>query len=331
MNKVLHQYDNGNYTVVVYTDGTKERWSKDDDLRPQFPETMDVKITNYCAAGCAWCHEKSTTNENSYPDLSATFDLISQLPAGCEIAVGGGDPLTHPDLHDFCRGLTDKGIIMNLTVNELNIKDRNFAVLSERLVDAGFKGVGLSYHNGRFLPECVNENHVIHLIIGLHSPQLVQRLSELGYKKILLLGYKTFGRGIEFVYDKNQLIVNNNIESWKQYFNDPTSNLHGVQFSFDNLAVEQINPKTFMAPKDYDKHYLGEDGLFSMYLDGNLNQFARCSFSPLKKDYWTDIREMFQYIRSDVIDPLTTDISEFVSYPKNVYNKIIEIKQSTQS
>ena len=51
---LLHEYINGNYTIKLYDDGTKER-IYDSDPCPIFPESMDVKITDYCDANCQFC------------------------------------------------------------------------------------------------------------------------------------------------------------------------------------------------------------------------------------------------------------------------------------
>lgn len=56
---LLHLYQNGNYDVKIYSDGTKVRTTEDDEFIAQFPENIDCKITNKCDMGCAFCHENS--------------------------------------------------------------------------------------------------------------------------------------------------------------------------------------------------------------------------------------------------------------------------------
>ncbi len=48
MKKLLSKYRNGNYNVAIFDDGTKIRYNNLDCLVPEFPESMDVKISNYC-------------------------------------------------------------------------------------------------------------------------------------------------------------------------------------------------------------------------------------------------------------------------------------------
>ena len=53
-------YPNGNYHVEIFEDGTKIRENNLDFFEAQFPENIDLKITNYCDVNCAFCHEDST-------------------------------------------------------------------------------------------------------------------------------------------------------------------------------------------------------------------------------------------------------------------------------
>lgn len=90
--QVLHTYQNGQTTTTLYSDGTKER-DISNGTNSEFPESMDVKITNFCeGANCAWCHEKSSVR-GKHGELQPTIDLIKQLPAGVEIACLVGDTM----------------------------------------------------------------------------------------------------------------------------------------------------------------------------------------------------------------------------------------------
>ena len=59
---VLNTYKNGNYIVRIYEDGSKVRLTLDDDFNASFPESIDIKITNYCDNNCPMCHENSSIN-----------------------------------------------------------------------------------------------------------------------------------------------------------------------------------------------------------------------------------------------------------------------------
>src|ERR1035437_2383469 len=95
----IASYKNGNTIVTIFNDGTKIREYND---IPEIihPESIDIKITNYCDMGCFYCHESSTTN-GVHADLDKLLKVINELPAGVELAIGGGNPLSHPNLVDF--------------------------------------------------------------------------------------------------------------------------------------------------------------------------------------------------------------------------------------
>ena len=55
------RYKNGNYFITIdKKTGTKIRQNDLDYFEAEFPESMDIKITNCCDLGCPMCHENST-------------------------------------------------------------------------------------------------------------------------------------------------------------------------------------------------------------------------------------------------------------------------------
>jgi len=95
--KQLYNYTNGNYLVSIYEDGTKTRQNSVDFFEPEYPESLDVKITDMCDLGCPWCHESSTP-EGKHCDADILLARLSRLPNGVEIAIGGGNPFEHSEL-----------------------------------------------------------------------------------------------------------------------------------------------------------------------------------------------------------------------------------------
>ena len=52
---IIGRYKNGNYQVTIFSDGTKIRETDDDKFIPAFSESCDLKITDKCDGGCAFC------------------------------------------------------------------------------------------------------------------------------------------------------------------------------------------------------------------------------------------------------------------------------------
>ena len=290
---LLHCYHNGNYSVRIYSDGSKIRFTQEEEFLPKFPESIDLKITNYCDLGCQMCHEKSSIS-GKHANLDTPF--LTTLKNGTELAIGGGNPLSHPDLKAFLMRMKKQGIICNLTVNAKHFVD-NQEMLVDLLQNKLIYGLGISVVNDEFLREVIVfakkfPNTVLHLIAGIIDDDLLNKLKNHGLK-ILILGYKRLGRGIDyysnFVNDKIN-ILKTNILSLQNHFQ---------VIAFDNLAIEQLELKKQLDNEIFETLYMGDDGMFTMYIDLVEGKFAKSSTSLIRYDLEDKIVEMFNKIRQE--------------------------------
>jgi hypothetical protein len=80
MRRLIAFYENGNYTVRLFDDGTKVKRTDGDFFAAEFPDSIDLKITDYCDLGCPMCHERSST-DGKMGALSASFlEKLSKAP-----------------------------------------------------------------------------------------------------------------------------------------------------------------------------------------------------------------------------------------------------------
>jgi organic radical activating enzyme len=284
----LASYRNGGYLVSVLSDGTKIREELDGTLPPVLPEQMDLKITDWCDAGCAWCHEKSTT-KGAHADIDATLEVLKALPKGAEIAIGGGDPLSHPEFERFVTAIAAQGLIPSVTVNGLHF-ERHRATL-ERLTSEGkLYGVGFSYADR--LPDWDYEHLVVHLIAGVHHPKVLDEAAR--RYKVLLLGYKQHGRGKK-LFQIRRKEVEDTLASWYRELFIVGKKHH---LSFDNLAIEQLKPQRLFAnPETFQEAYMGAEGAWSMYLDAVTQTYGLSSYSD-DRHAWTNMKDMFATVRA---------------------------------
>ena len=56
----------------------KIRKTMDDDFIPIFPESIDIKITNYCENNCPMCHESSNIN-GTHANLNHPFLTVISI------------------------------------------------------------------------------------------------------------------------------------------------------------------------------------------------------------------------------------------------------------
>lgn len=275
----LAKYQNGNTVVTIMDDGTKIR-EYEGLAETIHPESIDVKITDYCDMGCAYCHESSTT-KGVHGDLNTLHEVLSELPAGVELAIGGGNPLSHPNLVEFLQALKRKGIIANLTVNQGHLK--TFQDMITYLIKDGLvKGVGISITSNNFnyiKPLLgITDNIVYHIIAGVNKVDVIDKLIGLGNCKVLILGYKFFGFGVDF-HSKD---VDIELKRW--YKKLPTF-IGKCTLSFDNLAIEQLKVKRLFTHEGWEKFYMGDDFTFTMYIDAVKQEYAPTSRSNKRKSF----------------------------------------------
>lgn len=297
--KILGSYKNNDYTCTMFSDGTKIRWNDKDSFNPIKPESIDLKITNRCNMECGMCHENSTPDGEHGDILNLPF--IDTMFPYSEVAIGGGNPLTHPDLIEFLEHLKERKIIASMTVNQVHFM-HNIDLLKELTDKKLIYGLGISYIGGRH-ENCINAikqfpNAVVHVINGIVHMDSLEALAH-NNLKILILGYKEFRRGKALYYE-----CGSEIDSLKYQFYDMLPKIVNDGWfkciSFDNLAIKQLEPKRLMSEEDYKEFYMGDDGAFTCYIDAVNRQFAKSSVSTERYDLMDDIADMFKVIKDGV-------------------------------
>lgn len=293
--KEIINYQNGNVKVQLFEDGT--RIMEFDETKPvvfDYPNSMDIKITNQCVGipskygmgdfkPCAFCHEKSHFH-GKHADINALIEVLDVLPGGQEMAVGGGNPLSHPDLPLLLQFCQTKKIFPSLTVNFHHLHGSNAVELKRYMEEKLIYGLGVSIPI-EGIDKCSAdeeyflkyEHTVAHLIIGLHTPEIITQLRDrFGLRKFLLLGYKEFGRGLDY-YKSYSEDIKNNIVEWDRNIIKIVSYTNVI--SFDNLSIEQLDMENKIPPKYWEENYQGDDFSHTMYIDAIEQKFAPTSRS----------------------------------------------------
>lgn len=169
-------YQNGNYTVYINTtNGTKIRKNDLDYFEPEWPESADIKITNKCSHMCSCCHENSTPDGKHADILNAKF--IETLHPYMELAIGGGNPLEHPDLEAFLYKCKDLKLIPSMTVHQGDFMENLdlFRRYRDEKLLYGI-GVSVSYVTDELI-EALQEfpNAVCHIIAGIATETVVKK------------------------------------------------------------------------------------------------------------------------------------------------------------
>lgn len=286
--KLLGKVHNGNYDIYMFDNGTKIRKNNLNFFKPEKPESMDLKITNKCDKGCPFCHEASVSNGENGDIMNMKF--IDTLLPFTELAIGGGNPLEHPDLIPFLKKCKALKLIPNMTVNQVHFM-KNFEDIKKMIDEHLIYGLGVSLVTitDEFLEKVKQiPNAVIHMINGVHTIDDFRKLYD-KQLKILILGYKEFRRGktyyneeVEFEKERNYVFLPEIVEHFKVV-------------SFDNLSLEQLKVKDMLSKKDWDTLYMGGDGQFTMFVDAVTKTFSKSSTTPVeeRKPMTDDIKDMF--------------------------------------
>lgn len=293
--KLLAKYQNGNYSVRLFDDGTKIRMNNLDNLTPAFAESMDVTITERCNGACRYCYLGCTEN-GKHADL--TNPIFDTVHAGTEMAINAND-MTHPGLKDFLIKMKDKGVIVNLTINQKHLYN-NLETLIDWQNNNLIHGIGVSLtdsSDSRLIPAIKQlKNVVMHVIDGCFTETDLNRLADNNIN-LLILGYKIKGRGVEH-YNKHKDEIDTNIKYLSEHLLDYKNRYNGL--AFDNLSTEHLDLKSKVSKDVWDAYYMGAEGSYTFFISLVDNTYAISSMElenifPIKENDTLDT--MFAHIR----------------------------------
>lgn len=183
--------------------GLKVRFGPASYTKASAPELVDIKITDYCPYGCAFCYQDST-KAGAHGDLDQIKRIIDRLAEldVFEIAIGGGEPVLHPEFPEIVRYAHERGITPNVTVFGVEWLEKPAIV---EAVKSFVGGVGVSVHRSADLSKVARIKDAIgyrHYVVAQHvvgsDPGLLELARAVAQEwggKLLLLGYKSVGRG----------------------------------------------------------------------------------------------------------------------------------------
>lgn len=274
------------YNFVGDTEnGVTMRWGTSanvNPLRAPWPELVDISISNHCSKNCGFCYRDSAP-DGSFMTLEQYEFMLERLNnrrwgTVFQVALGGGEPLEHPEFVSIIRRTRAAGIIPNFTTNGEYI-DRSMvdairgyvgavAVSVSRMDGLDTMGIGLLANAG------IRTN--IHYIIddrsiGEASDILKGRFNDMlvGVNGVVFLTYKPAGRGSE----ERCLTMDSRLE---RFVSLTGSEACVSRVGFDACFVPLLLSRGAVNPDYVDSC---ECGFFSVYIDEKLN-VKPCSFAP---------------------------------------------------
>jgi hypothetical protein len=295
-----HFYKNGNYQVMIDdVTGTKVRDSGEaNEFLAEFPESIDLNITDACSVGCSFCY-RSCVPTGKHATVDDVRKIIETMVPWTEVALGGGSPIEHPQIEDILNECSDNELIANMTVHSTHFMEY-FEKLYKWNKDRKLYGIGCSIN--RFDPLVARHaklipTTVLHTIAGVISPEDLDLYLSEGLR-VLILGYKNMGRAeTESLpnLDKTKEIVEKHVKGKGD---------RGGVISFDNLALDQLDVKSMLTEARWRGLYMGDDGVdgkltsASMYVDAVAHTYSRNSLKTKIHEYDPDnvptVKQMYQ-------------------------------------
>lgn len=291
--KLIGEYKNGNTLVQLYEDGTKVR-SYPDNEKPQsdFPECIDMTITYRCAQGCKYCYQNAT-KDGEQAKLREFDLLLDSIHPYTEVALNGNE--LDFNTIEFLHKLRDRKIIANMTFNQAFFM-KNEALIKSLYEDNLIWGLGISLTKPTktFLKKVARyDRAVIHVINGIVTRGDLYAMANQNLK-LLILGYKSLGRGKDYIIQDES--VNRNMSWLKWHLCHMISKFKAA--SFDNLAIKQLNVKNLVGD-NWNEFFMGDDGQHTFYIDLVKKKFYRSSLESESNGFvlTNDVPSMFRQIR----------------------------------
>lgn len=298
----LYSRHSGNRVVLSFEDNPAP-------YQPETPMLMDVKITDYCTHGCAYCYQGSTPS-GQHMDKDKVYSYSGMIAGGkvFEIAIGGGEPTQCPHFEDFVRWTSEQGVVVNFTTKSTDwLEDEqraakilprigafaysadDKAVPNLDRIHAIFKyrGYDLRKFTVQIVPATMGEYALKSLLMWCNEHDV----------RATMLGYKETGRGAKF---KEIGIA----KRWDKF--DETKWLKVVEQLNQEKKLGKLSIDTTMAARYLDQlkqtgipawMYHTEEGKYSLYVDMVANTFGPSSYHvDLLKPFdlhKADLREMF--------------------------------------
>ena len=286
---MIRKHFKGYNFIGIPETGFTLRWGDDLSQNPYmapWPELADISISNYCTNNCSYCYRSSDQKGKFMliEDYQYVLQELSNENYGSifQVALGGGEPLLHPDFIDIIRTTReDYGIIPNYTTcgkffNQENLKAssaycgavaiswdpyrdnlslKNLSKLGKRLENEGIRT------NIHYVISERTLEHAIKILRGKYDEYLDS------FNALIFLTYKPIGRAGKGDIIKSPRLL----QSFLNSVDNPSSSL---KIGFDACFVPVLLKKTDINRSLIDSC---ECGFFSVYIDENLN-VSPCSF-----------------------------------------------------
>lgn len=250
-------------------------------VRAPWPELADISISNHCSKACAFCYRDSSP-DHSFMTVEQYDYALSALQSErwgnvFQVALGGGEPLEHPDFTRIIEKTNARGIVANFTTNGLYLDKSMIAFLKGKIGALALSADSMdSLDTGlvkRLAEAGIKTN--IHFILNrrsigeaaeILSGHFNERLK--GANGVVFLTYKPKGRA-----ERDMCLVMD--DALMRFVSLIDNHACTIGVGFDACFVPLLMKYTGTSVDIIDSC---ECGFFSVYIDEKLN-VKPCSFA----------------------------------------------------
>lgn len=308
--------DGNIWTIMHRRSGWKVRFSFTDSVedysKSTSPELVDIKIISTCnnakqkyPAGCArFCYQSSSA-DGGYVSVNDFRNIVYRLSKMdiFEIALGGGEPLDHPNILELLRICRDFDIIPNITTRNYDwLDDKEKASQIFELVGQ----IAFSVSNSKDVEMVALQRHrwqqyhskfVVQYVVETESKytfaSMVDTIKVLNVP-VIFLGFKKIGNGIKFKESsylkeyENYNVIDILKEKGLDYFGVDTAFIQKYEKDIQALGISQ-------------KLYYCNEGKFSFYIDAVEMKYGKSSYDEEMYPLTTLERNMNGILSSEKI------------------------------
>jgi hypothetical protein len=288
----------GFWTLFNRENGYKARLSFQDIClktpppeRATTPELVDLKITDYCPMGCAYCYQDSTLKgrHGDTQFLKAIIDKLADMQV-FEVAMGGGETTLHPDFLELLEHARKMHVIPNFTTKRTDwLRDAGFCAAVMPVIGAFAFSAEDSKQMATLLRQCesadVNASKcTVQCVLGVVPDAELHKMMKLSAEsgvRLTLLGYKPVGRGKKY----SPLMYRKWLEMAQEV---AQKHPYGFELGVDTVVAAQFE-KELQAAGISKRFYHTSEGRFSMYIDGVARQCGPSSYEPESMGSFDDV------------------------------------------
>lgn len=275
--------------------GITMRWGEaigENPVYAPWPELADISISNHCTKGCDFCYRDSKNN-NSFMPVEQYEKVLEALHSErwgyvFQVALGGGEPLEHPEFCEIINKTHERGIIANFTTNGVHLNENTVRFLKGKVGALAISATNMEEVSPDILPALfesgiktnihfILNNESIHYAIKILRGKYNERLKYVN--GIIFLTYKPRGRA-----DPGKCLKpDTKMHDFLKLVNNSKCK---CSVGFDACFVPPLMKYT-----DVNVDYIDscECGFFSVYVDENMN-VKPCSFAH-NNEYSYNLKE----------------------------------------